>query len=126
MERANAQSEANSPGAAPAALEPAGGAGVVVLAAGAAGIDRRPAGAVRHHHHGATFGSSRDVLAKMQEEARKSGLFIFTNTDLRFDTPQIELISTMTRPTGSASPWPDIGTSLATLLGGNYVNRFNL
>ena len=31
------------------------------------------------------------VLADVQEEALKSGLFIFTDTDLKFDTPQVEL-----------------------------------
>ncbi len=31
-----------------------------------------------------------------------------------------------TRPIGSASTCRTIGSSLATLLGGNYVNRFNL
>ena len=34
--------------------------------------------------------------------------------------------STATRPTSSASPCSDIGATLATLLGGNYVNRFDL
>ena len=33
-----------------------------------------------------------EVLDKIDAEAKKSGLFIFTNTDLRFETPQAELI----------------------------------
>ena len=33
-----------------------------------------------------------EVLDKIEAEAKKSGLFIFTNTDLRFETPQAELI----------------------------------
>ena len=33
-----------------------------------------------------------DVLDKLDAEAKKSGLFIFTNADLRFQTPQVELI----------------------------------
>ena len=31
------------------------------------------------------------VLAEVQAEAAKSGLFIFTDTDLKFETPQVEL-----------------------------------
>ena len=31
------------------------------------------------------------VLAEVQAEAPKSGLFIFTDTDLKFETPQVEL-----------------------------------
>jgi len=31
------------------------------------------------------------VLANMQQEALKSGLFIFTDSDLKFDTPQVEV-----------------------------------
>ena len=31
-----------------------------------------------------------EVLAKLQAEAQKSGLFIFTDSDLKFDTPQVE------------------------------------
>ncbi len=40
----------------------------------------------------ATIRSVAEVLDKIDAEAKKSGLFIFTNTDLRFETPQAELI----------------------------------
>ena len=33
-----------------------------------------------------------EVLDQIDAEAKKSGLFIFTNADLRFQTPQVELI----------------------------------
>jgi multidrug efflux pump len=66
------------------------------------------------------------VLAEMQAEAAKSGLFIFTDTDLKFDTPQIELKIDHDKANRLGISMADIGNSLATLLGGNYVNRFNL
>ncbi len=66
------------------------------------------------------------LLAELQAEAQKSGLFIFTDTDLKFDTPQIELKIDHDKANRLGITMADIGGSLATLLGGNYVNRFNM
>jgi multidrug efflux pump len=66
------------------------------------------------------------VLAEVQGEALKSGLFIFTDTDLKFQTPQVELKIDHDKANRLGVTMQDIGGSLATLLGGNYVNRFNL
>jgi multidrug efflux pump len=68
---------------------------------------------------------SRTVQA-IQQEATKSGLFIFTDSDLKFETPQIELKIDHDKANRLGISMADIGSSLATLLGGNYVNRFNL
>jgi len=67
-----------------------------------------------------------EVLDKIDAEAKKSGLFIFTNTDLRFETPQAELIIDKDRANQLGVRMSDVGQTLATLLGGNYVNRFNI
>jgi hydrophobe/amphiphile efflux-1 (HAE1) family protein len=67
-----------------------------------------------------------DVAQRMREEATKSGLFIFTDTDLKFDTPQIEFNVDADKANRLGVRMQDVGGSLATLLGGNYVNRFNL
>ena len=67
-----------------------------------------------------------DVVARIQDEARKSGLFIFTDVDLKFDTPQYEVKIDSAKANRLGISMQDIGSSLATLLGGNYVNRFNL
>jgi len=67
-----------------------------------------------------------DVLNKLDAEAKRSGLFIFTNTDLRFETPQIELIIDKDKANRLGVRMSDVGTTLATLLGGNYVNRFTI
>jgi multidrug efflux pump len=66
------------------------------------------------------------VLDTIQQEANASGLFIFTDSDLRFDTPQIEVKIDHDKANRLGITMQDIGNSLATLLGGNYVNRFNL
>ena len=66
------------------------------------------------------------VLDKMQQEALKSGLFIFSDTDLKFDTPQVEVKIDHDKANRLGITMQDIGSSLATLLGGNWVNRFNL
>jgi multidrug efflux pump len=67
-----------------------------------------------------------NVLAAMQAEAAKSGLFIFTDADLKFETPQVEFKIDHDKANRLGITMQDIGGSLATLLGGNYVNRFNL
>jgi multidrug efflux pump len=67
-----------------------------------------------------------NVLSSVQAEAAKSGLFIFTDGDLKFETPQVELRIDHDKANRLGITMQDIGGSLATLLGGNYVNRFNL
>ncbi|HUO54142.1 MAG TPA: efflux RND transporter permease subunit, partial [Rhodoblastus sp.] len=66
------------------------------------------------------------VLDQLQAEARKSGLFIFTDGDLKFDTPQVEVKIDAAKASNLGVTMQDIGATLATFLGGNYVNRFNL
>lgn len=67
-----------------------------------------------------------DVMDNLNKAARASGLFIFTDTDLKFDTPQLEFKIDADKANRLGINMQDIGSSLATLLGGNYVNRFNL
>ena len=66
------------------------------------------------------------MLDKLDAEAKKSGLFIFTNADLRFQTPQVELIVDKDRANRLGVTMQEIGATLATLLGGNNVNRFTV
>ena len=66
------------------------------------------------------------VLADMQKAAQESGLFIFTDSDLKFDTPQVEMKIDADKANRLGISMQDVGSSLATLLGGNYVNRFSL
>ena len=72
------------------------------------------------------FATIADVLDKLKAEATKSGLFIFTNADLRFSTPQVEMIIDKDRANKLGVTMRDVGATLATLLGGNNVNRFTV
>jgi len=66
------------------------------------------------------------VVDQLQQAAAASGLFIFTDTNLRFDTPQLEFRIDSDKANQLGIRMDDIGGALATMLGGNYVNRFNL
>ncbi|MBM3544988.1 MAG: multidrug efflux RND transporter permease subunit [Alphaproteobacteria bacterium] len=67
-----------------------------------------------------------DVLADVVKSAKESGLFIFSDYDLRFEKPQIEFNIDHDKANRLGITMSDIGNSLATLLGGNYVNLFDL
>jgi len=66
------------------------------------------------------------VLDRLQAEATKSGMFLFTDGDLKFDTPQLEVKIDAAKANSLGISMQDIGSTLATFLGGNYVNRFSL
>ena len=67
-----------------------------------------------------------DVVADVEKSAKESGMFIFSNSDLRFETPQIEFHIDHDKANRLGITMADIGNSLATLLGGNYINLFDL
>jgi multidrug efflux pump len=67
-----------------------------------------------------------NVMAGIETEARDSGLFLFANSDLKFDMPQIDFKIDADKANRLGISMQNIGSSLATLLGGNYVNRFGL
>jgi hydrophobe/amphiphile efflux-1 (HAE1) family protein len=67
-----------------------------------------------------------EVLDKLKAEATRSGLFSFTTTNLRFETPQVELVIDKDRANKLGVTMQDVGATLATLLGGNNVNRFTV
>ena len=66
------------------------------------------------------------VSEQLADAARKSGLFVFTDTDLKFQSPRIDLNVDRSKAAALGIDMKDIGEALGTMLGGNYVNRFNL
>lgn len=74
----------------------------------------------------ADFQQLSDVVDNLRQKATDSGMFIFTDVDLAFKTPQIEFNIDHDKANRLGISMQDIGASLASLLGGNYVNRFNL
>jgi multidrug efflux pump len=67
-----------------------------------------------------------DVALKMQQAAKDSGLFLFTDVDLKFDTPQYVFHVDADKANRIGVNMQDVGTALSTMLGGNYVNLFSL
>jgi len=58
--------------------------------------------------------------------AMKSGMFIFADTDLKFDQPQTEIVFDRDKLRSQGVDLSQAGEDLSTLLGGNYVNRFSV
>lgn len=65
------------------------------------------------------------VMQKLLESARNSGLFMFVDTDLKFEKPQLNIEINRSKAATMGLDTSKIGSTLATLLGGNYVNRFS-
>ncbi|MBI3441018.1 MAG: efflux RND transporter permease subunit [Proteobacteria bacterium] len=65
---------------------------------------------------------SKDFLAA----AQKSGMFIFLNTDLKIDRPQAELHIDRDKTAQLGLTMSDVGSAMASMLGGGYVNYFSL
>ena len=53
-------------------------------------------------------------------------MFLFTDTDLKFDTPQYSFQIDSDKANSLGISMQDVGAALGTMLGGGYVNRFNL
>src|SRR5581483_2959474 len=60
------------------------------------------------------------------EEAQKSGMFIFLDSDLKFDNPQSDIIIDRDKTAQLGLKMSDVGSSLSAMLGGGYVNYFSM
>jgi multidrug efflux pump len=67
-----------------------------------------------------------DVANKLVAKAFTSGLFIFADTDLKFDQPQAEVVFDRDKVRSLGVDLSQAGQDLATVVGGNYVNRFSI
>ncbi|MEW6768634.1 MAG: MexW/MexI family multidrug efflux RND transporter permease subunit [Pseudomonadota bacterium] len=72
------------------------------------------------------FQSVYEEMEKLKAAARKSGLFIVADSDLAFNQPVVGVEIDRNKANDLGITMAAVGNSLATLLGGNYVNRFNL
>ena len=59
-------------------------------------------------------------------KAMTSGLFIYADSDLKFDQPQTEVVFDRDKLRSQGVDLSQAGQDLSTLLGGNYVNRFSI
>jgi len=72
------------------------------------------------------FQSVFNEMAKIKQAARKSGLFIVVDSDLAFNQPVIRMNIDRSKANDLGLTMQQIGNTLALMLGGNYVNWFNL
>ena len=59
------------------------------------------------------------------KKAIESKLFMFVDTDLKYDQPQTEIVFDRDKVALLGVNLSQVGADLGTLLGGNYVNRFS-
>jgi len=73
-----------------------------------------------------SFDRLNDVAQKFLQEAVKSGMFIFLDSDLKIDSPQsiVQIDRNKTAQLGLSMS--DVGAALSGMLGGGYVNYFSL
>jgi multidrug efflux pump len=67
-----------------------------------------------------------DLAGQIAQKAMASGMFIFADTDLKFDQPQTEVVFDRDKLRSQGVDLSQAGQDLSTLLGGNYVNRFSI
>jgi len=68
-----------------------------------------------------------DAFAKqLVGKAFQSGLFIFADSDLKFDQPQAEVVFDRDKLRSQGVDLTQAGQDLSTMLGGDYVNRFSI
>ncbi|MBV8893404.1 MAG: efflux RND transporter permease subunit, partial [Acidobacteria bacterium] len=59
-------------------------------------------------------------------KAMTSGMFIYADSDVKFDQPQTELVFDRDKLRSQGVDLSQAGQDLSTMLGGNYVNRFSI
>ena len=67
-----------------------------------------------------------DFANNLVKKAFTSGLFIYADSDLKFDQPQTEVVFDRDKLRSQGVDLSQAGKDLSTLLGGNYVNRFSI
>jgi multidrug efflux pump len=67
-----------------------------------------------------------DFAQKLVMKAFSSGKFMFADSDLKFDQPQVEVVFDRDKVRSLGVDLSRAGHDLATMLGGDYVNRFSI
>ena len=66
------------------------------------------------------------VTQQLLDAARKSGMFYYVDSDLKFDSPQLNIVIDRNKAQQLGISMQDAGDTLSTMLGGGYLNFFNL
>ena len=67
-----------------------------------------------------------DAIERIKDAATKSGMFIVTDSDLQYDSPVVRLKIDRAKAADLGLTMQSVSSTLSVLVGGNYVNRFNL
>jgi multidrug efflux pump len=67
-----------------------------------------------------------DFAQKLVQKAFASGIFIYADSDLKFDQPQTEVVFDRDKVRAQGVDLTQAGQDLSAMLGGNYVNRFSI
>ncbi len=67
-----------------------------------------------------------ELAQQLVQKAMASGMFIFADTDVKFDQPQTEVVFDRDKLRSQGIDLSQAGQDLSTMLGGNYVNRFSI
>jgi multidrug efflux pump len=66
------------------------------------------------------------ISKELLTRAMQSGLFIYADTDLKYDLPQTDIVIDRDKAADLGLTMEQIGKELAAMLGGNYINRFSI
>ncbi|MFA4994346.1 MAG: efflux RND transporter permease subunit [Bdellovibrionales bacterium] len=66
------------------------------------------------------------VVEAYMDEVRKSGVLIFSDTDLKIDLPQATVVIDRDKAALLGLTMTDVGNALSAMLGGGYVNYFSM
>ncbi|HEV8231829.1 MAG TPA: efflux RND transporter permease subunit, partial [Thermoanaerobaculia bacterium] len=67
-----------------------------------------------------------EFAGQLVGKAFQSGLFMFADSDVKFDQPQAEVVFDRDKLRSQGVDLSKAGEDLSTMLGGNYVNRFSI
>jgi multidrug efflux pump len=67
-----------------------------------------------------------DLGNQLVQKAYASGMFIYADSDLKYDQPQVEVVFDKDKLRSQGVDMSRAGQDLSTLVGGNYVNRFSI
>src|SRR5208282_900007 len=72
------------------------------------------------------FGRLNEVSQQFLQQALASGMFIFLDSDLKVDNPQSTVVIDRDKTALLGLKMSDVGSALSAMLGGGYVNYFDL
>jgi multidrug efflux pump len=72
------------------------------------------------------FSQLNEVSQKFMADAMKTGMFMFLDSDLKYDQPQGTIVIDRDKAAQMGLQMSDVGGAMAWMLGGGYVNYFSM